>query len=108
MNEKPADLVLIDGPVFTADAVRSWTDAVAVRQGRIVALGAPAVRELIGRTTEVVDLAGTLMIPGFVDAHAHPVFGGLGRARCDLLGGEGEPAAPASAGAAETLARVAA
>ncbi|MGW0592271.1 amidohydrolase [Streptosporangium sp. NPDC002607] len=108
MNEKPADLVLIDGPVFTADAARSWTDAVAVRQGRIVALGAPAVRELIGRTTEVVDLAGTLTIPGFVDAHAHPVFGGLGRARCDLLAGEGNLAAPASAGAAETLARVAA
>ncbi|MEU5398665.1 amidohydrolase [Streptomyces sp. NPDC005963] len=84
-----ADLVFVGGPVFTGDAARSWTDAVAVRAGRIVAVGAPAARTLIGPGTEVVELAGRLLVPGFVDAHAHPVFGGLERARCDLLGATG-------------------
>ncbi|MCM2389242.1 amidohydrolase [Streptomyces albipurpureus] len=84
-----ADLVLTGGPVFTGDAARSWSDAVAVRAGRIVAVGAPAARALTGPGTEVVDLAGRLLVPGFVDAHAHPVFGGLERARCDLLAATG-------------------
>src|SRR5690606_40482233 len=43
-----ADLVITEAPVFTADAARSWTDAVAVRGDRIVALGAANVKELIG------------------------------------------------------------
>ncbi|OKH94164.1 amidohydrolase [Streptomyces uncialis] len=84
-----ADLVLLGGPVFTADAARSWTDGLAVRAGRIVALGAPAARALTGPRTEIVDLAGRMVVPGFVDGHAHPVFGGLERARCDLPGAVG-------------------
>ncbi|MEU0985423.1 amidohydrolase [Streptomyces sp. NPDC005953] len=94
-----ADLVLTGGPVFTGDAARSWTDAVAVRAGRIVAVGAPAARALIGPGTEVVELAGRLLVPGFVDAHAHPVFGGLERARCDLLGATGPRACAELVGA---------
>ncbi|MFI1018690.1 amidohydrolase [Streptomyces sp. NPDC020965] len=85
----PADLVLTGGPVFTGDAARSWTDAVAVRDGRIAAVGTAAARALIGPRTETIDLAGRLLVPGFVDAHAHPVFGGLERARCDLLDATG-------------------
>ena len=54
-----ADLVFTGGPVFTANSVRSRASAVAVRDGRIVAVGADDdVRELIGSSTEVVDLAG--------------------------------------------------
>lgn len=78
-----ADLVFTGGPVFTATTVRARTDAVAVRDGRIVALGAEA-RELVGPGTEVVDLAGRLLVPGFQDAHVHPVSGGLELLRCDL------------------------
>src|SRR5690606_10678667 len=78
-----ADLVFTGGPVFTATTVRSRTDAVAVRDGRIVALGSDA-RELVGPRTEVVDLAGRLLVPGFQDAHVHPVSGGLELLRCDL------------------------
>lgn len=80
-----ADLVFTGGPVFTANAVRSRASAVAVRSGRIVAVGADhEVRELIGPGTEVVDLAGRLLTPGFQDAHVHPVWGGLDLMRCDL------------------------
>jgi len=78
-----ADLVFTGGPVFTADTVRSRTDAVAVRGGRIVAVGGD-LGELIGPATEVVDLGGRMLLPGFQDAHAHPVWGGLDMLRCDL------------------------
>jgi predicted amidohydrolase YtcJ len=57
----------------------------AVRQGRIAALGA-SVTELIGPRTEVVDLAGRLLLPGFQDAHIHAVLGGLELGQCDLTG----------------------
>ena len=80
-----ADLVFTGGPVFTANSVRSRASAVAVRDGRIVAVGTDDdVRELIGPSTEVVDLAGRMLLPGFQDAHVHPVWGGLDLMRCDL------------------------
>lgn len=81
-----ADLVFTGGPVFTADTVRSRASAVAVTGGRIVAVGHD-LSDLIGPRTEVVDLAGRLLVPGFQDAHVHPVSGGLELLRCDL--GEG-------------------
>lgn len=82
-----ADLVLIGGPVFIADNVRSRASAVAVRDGRIIAVGGDEVCDLIGTGTEVVDLAGRLLVPGFQDAHVHPVSGGLDLLRCDLSPG---------------------
>lgn len=78
------DLVFIGGPVWTGDAARSWAGAVAVRAGRITAVGHDELRELIGPRTEVVDLRGRLLIPGFQDAHVHPVFAGLTMLTCDL------------------------
>ncbi|SFT01196.1 amidohydrolase [Saccharopolyspora flava] len=78
------EVAFVGGPVATMDAARSFTDAVLVRGGRIAALGERAVRERIGPRTEVVPLGGRLLLPGFHDAHVHPVFGGLLRGRCDL------------------------
>jgi len=79
-----ADLVFTGGPVFTADAARSRASSVAVRDGRIIAVGGDDVRDLIGPRTEVVGLAGRLLVPGFQDAHVHPVWGGLDMLRCNL------------------------
>ncbi|KAA5838371.1 amidohydrolase [Saccharopolyspora hirsuta] len=78
------DVVFAGGPVATMDAARSFTDAVAVRDGRIVAVGRDAVRERWSARTEFVDLRGRLLLPGFHDAHVHPVYGGIERLRCDL------------------------
>lgn len=94
-----ADTAFLNGPVYTVDAARSWTDAVAVRDGRIIALGGEAVRPLTGPGTEVIDLAGRLLLPGFIDAHVHPVMGGTERALCDLTG---------TSSAAECLGRISA
>ncbi|MDQ7878201.1 amidohydrolase family protein [Microbacterium sp. QXD-8] len=79
-----ADLVFTGGPVFTANTVRSRATSVAVASGRIAAVGGDDVRGLVGPSTEVVDLAGRMLIPGFQDAHVHPVWGGLDMLRCDL------------------------
>ncbi|MFJ2708156.1 amidohydrolase [Streptomyces sp. NPDC087428] len=79
-----ADLVFTGGPVHTTDAARTRATTVAVSGDRITAVGHDEVRELIGPRTEVVDLAGRLLLPGFQDAHVHPVTAGLELAQCDL------------------------
>jgi len=85
--ETPADLILTNGAVYTLDAARSWAEAVAVRDGRIVFVG-PATGEKTyrGPSTRVVDLAGKMLLPGFHDAHVHPVTGGMALSQCDLNG----------------------
>jgi predicted amidohydrolase YtcJ len=83
----PADLVFVNGAVSTVDAARTRARAVAVDDGRIVAVGTEAeIREHVGPATDVIDLHGRMLLPGFQDAHVHPVFGGLDMLRCDLHG----------------------
>ncbi len=79
-----ADLVFTGGPVFTADTVRSRARTVAVKDGRIVAVAGDDFADLVGPKTELVDLQGRMLLPGFQDAHVHPVWGGLDMLRCDL------------------------
>ncbi|MEU7512563.1 amidohydrolase [Streptomyces sp. NPDC042898] len=79
-----ADLVFTRGPVFTVDPARTRATSLAVVGDRIVAVGHDEVRELIGPGTEVVDLTGKLLVPGFQDAHVHAVFAGAELAQCDL------------------------
>nr|BEK70161.1 amidohydrolase [Kitasatospora purpeofusca] len=81
-----ADLVFTRGPVHTGDAARARATGLAVTGGRITAVGHDEVRDLIGPGTEVVDLTGKLLLPGFQDAHIHAVFGGTELVVCDLTG----------------------
>jgi predicted amidohydrolase YtcJ len=68
----PADLVFWGGPIHTADDARPTAEAVAVDEGRIVYVGARrGAQALVGRGTQVVDLRGASLYPGFTDAHAH-------------------------------------
>ncbi|MGV9251581.1 amidohydrolase [Streptomyces sp. NPDC003697] len=85
-HDNPADLVFTGGPVHTVDPARPRAGAVAVRGDRIVAVGGDEVRDLIGPDTEVVDLKGRLLLPGFQDAHVHPVGAGVEIGQCDLSG----------------------
>ena len=81
----PADLALTGGRIATIDAARSWASALAVRDGRIVAVGTDAaVLGRIGPSTRVIELRGRTVTPGFQDAHVHPIHGGLAMLRCDL------------------------
>ncbi|MGW4536320.1 amidohydrolase [Streptomyces chartreusis] len=79
-----ADLLFTGGPVLTPEG-RTAT-AVAVTGDRITAVGHEEVHDLAGPRTEVVDLAGRLLLPGFQDAHVHPVPAGLELTQCDLTG----------------------
>jgi predicted amidohydrolase YtcJ len=68
----PADLILRSGRVWTGDDVRPWAEAVAVRGNTIVAVGSDAdVMALRGEGTQVVDLDGRFVSPGFIDNHTH-------------------------------------
>ncbi|MSP56581.1 MAG: amidohydrolase [Myxococcales bacterium] len=73
----PADLVLLSGVVHTMDIDLPSATAVAVADGRIVAVGSDEdVQPFVGAETVIEDLAGGAVIPGMVDAHTHLVWGG--------------------------------
>jgi predicted amidohydrolase YtcJ len=68
----PADLVLLNGTVYTVDPDRPRAGAIAVFRDRIVAVGTNSeIRSRIGRSTRIVDLDGRFVVPGFVDDHTH-------------------------------------
>lgn len=94
-----ADLVFTGGSVLTVDGTRPRAEAVAVRRGRIVAVGSDDdVLPLVGAGTEVVELEGRSLLPGFQDAHLHVASGGLTSVQCDLYRAAGVDAyAPAVA-----------
>ena len=80
-----ADLVFVRGAVYPVDAARRWANAVAVVDGSIAAVGTDAeIRRLASADTEVVDLDGRMVLPGFQDAHAHPPTSGLDMLHCNL------------------------
>ena len=82
-----ADLALTGGRIYTVDARRSWAEAVAIRGGRIVFVGSDEdAKAHIGPDTKVVELEGRLVMPGFQDAHIHPISAGLEAQSCDLNG----------------------
>lgn len=73
-----ADLVLFNGRVFTVEKSMPWAEAIAICDGKFIAVGADAeIKKLAGKDTEVVDLQGKLVVPGFNDAHLHFTSGGL-------------------------------
>ena len=85
--DPPADLVLLGAEVYTVDPARSWAQAVAIRDGRIVAVGTnEAAQAVAGPATRVVDLRGRMVLPGFHDSHVHPIGGGVELGQCDLNG----------------------
>ena len=84
--EAPADVVLTNGRIWTAEAQRPWAEALAVRGGRLVVVGTSAeVAALRGPKTEVLDAGGRLVLPGFGDAHIHLVEGALSLDEVDLI-----------------------
>ena len=68
--QEPVDLLLHNGKIFTADALLSTYSAVAVRDGRIAALGWDDLAERY-RAARTIDLGGRLVLPGFIDTHIH-------------------------------------
>jgi predicted amidohydrolase YtcJ len=80
---QPADLVLRGGRILTLDAAVPEAQALAARNGAIVAIGSNAdMDRFVGSNTQVIDLAGQLAIPGFIEGHAH--FNNIGEGKMNL------------------------
>ncbi len=80
---EPADLVLSNGKVVTVEAALPQAQAIAVRGDRIVDLGTSvAMKRRVGPSTQVIDLQGKLVVPGFIEGHGH--FTGIGEAELQL------------------------
>ncbi len=87
-NKKPAaDTILTNARVYTIDANKSWAEAVAVRNERILFVGsAKAVLRHRGPDTKIIDAGGRLLLPGIEDSHVHFVSGSESLAKVDLSG----------------------
>ncbi|WP_424629772.1 amidohydrolase [Bradyrhizobium sp. SYSU BS000235] len=73
------DLILTNGKILTMDSQSRVVDALAIRDGKILALGSTAaMKPLAGAQTKVIDLGGKSVVPGLIDTHAHFKAAGLG------------------------------
>jgi predicted amidohydrolase YtcJ len=82
-----ADATVFVGSVFDSTAAQPRQAAVLVRGGRIAAVtGSDRADELFAAGAEVVDIGDGLLVPGFQDAHVHPVYAGAAMTQCDLHG----------------------
>ena len=73
-HAQTADTILVNGKIVTVDAQSSVREAIAIRDGRVAALGSSAdMRKLAGPQTRVLDLQGRTVIPGLIDSHLHAI-----------------------------------
>jgi len=81
-----ADRVFLNGAIYTVDEERSWAEAVAVSDGRIVYVGDnDGAGRYIDDATEVTDLRQQMMLPGFHDSHIHIMIGVMADEECSVL-----------------------
>src|SRR5215472_7906808 len=70
----PADAIYVNAAVITVDSAKPYAEAFAVTNGRFTAVGSNAeIRRLAGPGIQTIDLKGMTVVPGFNDAHLHPV-----------------------------------
>lgn len=85
--QAPADLVFTNGRIYAVDDAHPEASALAVRGGRVLFVGSDAeARALAGSSTRVIDLHGSTVLPGFIDAHAHLLGLGNMLQRVNLAG----------------------
>ncbi len=77
-KKEKADLVILDGAVWTVNPDIPWAEALAVKNGKILAVGASKkIKKMAGDKTRVIDLKGDFVLPGFIDSHTHFLDGGF-------------------------------
>jgi predicted amidohydrolase YtcJ len=82
---KHADLVLLNGNIITVDSNNTIVEAIAVIDDKIVSLGSSdEINNLVGDSTDVIDLKGKTAIPGFIDSHAHLISTGQAKISLNL------------------------
>jgi predicted amidohydrolase YtcJ len=86
VGAQPADRIWTGGPVLTINDKMPRAEAVAERGGHIVAVGKQAdVMKLRGPSTQMIDLKGRALLPGFIDPHGHVLGGGMQALSANLL-----------------------
>ena len=81
----PADKIVVHARIYTVNEKQPWAEAVAIRGDRIVAVGSDKEIEAYrASSTQVIDAAGRLVLPGFEDCHIHFMDGSLGLTEVDL------------------------
>lgn len=86
LAQDTADRIWSGGPILTMNDSAMRAEAIAEKGGKIVAVGPVAeVMKLKGASTQVIDLGGRAMLPGFVDAHGHMFVGGVQALSANLL-----------------------
>lgn len=86
LAQQTADRIWTGGPIITMNDKALRAEAIAEKDGKIVAVGRKAaVMKLKGDKTEMIDLGGRTLLPGFVDAHGHVMAGGLQALSANLL-----------------------
>ncbi len=81
---RATDKILLNGKIFTANPLQPYAEAVAIRDGKILAVGNRAdVQASVGADAQNVDLDGKTLLPGLIDSHVHAVFGGVGLLSAD-------------------------
>ena len=84
---EPAEIIVVHSRVYTENAKQPWARAVAIRNGKIVAVGDDAeIERTRGASTKVIDAGGKLVLPGFVDCHIHFLDGSFSLGRVNLEG----------------------
>jgi predicted amidohydrolase YtcJ len=87
IRPQTADMAFRNGSIYTADAAQNQVEALAFAQGRIVYTGAnDGLEAWLGPHTELIDLKGNTLLPGFHDAHIHPIIGAVDLRECCLIG----------------------
>lgn len=75
-----ADLILTNGKIFTSDDKQLYVEALAIKGNKILATGSSvAIRKFASSQTQIINLKGKVVVPGFNDAHDHPGFGFFGK-----------------------------
>ena len=85
-----AELLMLNGKVYTVNHEQSWAEAIAITDGRIIWVGnSEDANQWQGERTRTIDLGGKMVLPGFQDIHIHPVHSGVSYQQCALFDVEG-------------------
>lgn len=85
------DTILLNAKVYTVNPIQPWASAIAIQNGQITYVGDDqGARELIDSNTQVVNLKGRMILPGFHDIHVHPVDSGVLYQQCALFDIQGQ------------------
>jgi predicted amidohydrolase YtcJ len=78
-GNQTAETVLVHARIYTVNAKQPWADALAIKDGKILAVGTnKQIEALRGSSTRRLDAKGDLVLPGFTDCHIHCMDGSLG------------------------------